>query len=45
MFEFNPNLIQEDDSDDEDGETVYYARRQEVNITGLVLITTIVLII
>ena len=29
MFEFNPDLIQEGGSDDEEGETVYF-RKEEV---------------
>ena len=47
MFEFNPNLIQEGDSDDEEGEAVYYSRKEEVscvNITGNCLLPGTVLI-
>ena len=29
MFEFNPDLIRDDNSDDEGGESVYYIKREE----------------
>lgn len=31
MFEFNPNLVDEGNDDEDDGETVYFAQRQEVS--------------
>lgn len=29
MFEFDPNLIREDDSEDEDDGSVYYTKKEE----------------
>ncbi len=31
MFEFNPNLVQEGDSDDDEGEAVYFTRNEDVS--------------
>ena len=44
MFEFNPNLIQEGDSDDDEGEAVYYSRKEEVSCVGNCLLPGTVLI-